>query len=122
MQDYSFIDLILPEGITEYFDVKNFKKGESYYSIYLEERNIPPIEYSTEKLMSKGFFDEITIQDFPIRGKACYLNIKRRRWQNTDTSIYVVRDWDLVAKGTKLTQEFASFLKEFTRYQANKRE
>jgi hypothetical protein len=122
MQDNSFIELILPEGITEFFEIKSFKKGDSYYSIYLEEKNIPPREHSSEKLMSKGFFDEITLQDFPIRGKASYLNIKRRRWQNTQTGMYVVRDWNLVAKGTKLTQEFASFLKEVARYQTNKRQ
>lgn len=120
MQEYSFIEMILPDGLTEYFEVKDLKKTESSYRIYLEEKNIPPNEHLSDKLMSKGFFDDITVQDFPIRGKACYLNIKRRRWINLNTGLYVVRDWNLVAKGTKLTHEFAIFLKVIARYQADK--
>ncbi|MGL5262175.1 MAG: ISAon1 family transposase N-terminal region protein, partial [Bacteroides sp.] len=41
---------------------------------------------------------------------------KRRRWLNKSTGQLVQRDWSLVAKGTRLTAEFASFLKEINRY------
>jgi hypothetical protein len=51
------------------------------------------------------------LQDFPLRGRKVYLNVRRRRWYLVDTSTYVHRDWTLVATGTRMTQEFASFLK-----------
>ena len=45
-------------------------------------------EYSDLHLHSKGFLPEIEVQDFPIRGKAVYLRIKRRRW---DCLLYTSR-------------------------------
>lgn len=121
MSDTSLIELILPQGILEYFDISNFKKSEADYNIYLSEKNIPPAEFASDKLTSKGFFDEITVQDFPIRGKASYLHIKRRRWVKESSGDIVFRNWNMVAKGTRMTQEFASFLKAIARYQADKR-
>jgi hypothetical protein len=40
--------------------------------------------------------------------------IKRRRWTNKTTGEIIKRDWLLVAKGTRMTQEFAAF-KEINR-------
>ncbi|MBS6658615.1 MAG: hypothetical protein KH289_12630, partial [Bacteroides stercoris] len=40
-------------------------------------------------LHSKGFFPEIEVQDFPIRGKAVYLRVKRRRWEDPETGQYL---------------------------------
>ena len=121
MQDILLLKLFLPEGILNYFDITNIIKEENCYRIYLEENNLLPTEpeYSTSKLTSKGFYEESTIQDFPIRGKATYLHIRRRRWLNETTGDYVCRDWEVVAKGTRITQEFATFLKEFIRHNAS---
>ena len=118
--DQSLIELFLPEGILEYFQVSSVKKNEDSFQISLEEKNIIPEEYAGEKLLSKGFYDAITVQDFPVRGKACYLRIKRRRWTIEASGQIVSRDWDLVAKGTRLTEEFAAFLKAVHRYHASK--
>ncbi|MEZ7516746.1 MULTISPECIES: ISAon1 family transposase N-terminal region protein [Flavobacterium] len=120
MQDsYSeLIKLLLPEIIVEYFELTSYKKGDEVLHIYLKEINSIPKEYRTFKLSSKGFFDEITVQDFPIRGHQVYLHITRRRWLNEDTGKVVFRDWNLVADGTRVTQEFASFLKEINRFQS----
>jgi hypothetical protein len=87
MQD-SFVDLLkllLPEIIVEYFELTCYKKGEEILHLYLKEINSIPKEYSQSKLSSKGFFDEITVQDFPIRGHQVYLHITRKRWLNEDT-------------------------------------
>jgi hypothetical protein len=83
--------------------------------LYFEEKIKPPEEFDAFELASKGFQDEITIQDFPLRGKYVYLHIKRRRWTNKTTGEIIKRDWQLVAKGTRMTQEFAAFLKEINR-------
>ena len=115
MDNLSFLDMILPEGILKYFEVTQFIKEAARFNIYLSEKNVPPYEFASDKLTSKGFYDEITVQDFPIRGKASYLYIKRRRWLNETTGDIVYRDWNIVAKGTRMTQEFASFLKAISR-------
>jgi len=46
-----------------------------------------------------------------LRGKPVLLHIKRRRWTLVDSGEVIKRDWNLVAKGTRITSEFASFLK-----------
>jgi transposase len=112
------IKLLLPDIIVEYFELTSYKKGEEILHLYLKEINSIPKEYRQNKLSSKGFFDEITVQDFPIRGYQVYLHITRRRWINEDTGQVVFRDWNLVADGTRVTHEFASFLKEINRFQA----
>jgi hypothetical protein len=104
--------LLLPEVLIEYFDLTNHQiKGEEIH-FYFKENNITPVEFKDQKLTSKGFFPESSIQDFPIRGKQVFLHITRRRWINETTGNVVTRDWDLVAKGTRMTKEFATFLKE----------
>ncbi len=112
--------LILPEGILTYFDVTAVEKTEEGYWISLLERELAPSEFLGHKLSSKGFFEEVTIKDFPIRGKASYLKVKRRRWLNETMNQVVSRDWELVAKGTRMTKEFAAFLKAVHRHNASK--
>ncbi len=118
--DQSLIEVFLPEGLLDYFQVTSVERKEESYQISLEEKDTAPREYSDRKLLSKGFYEEITVQDFPIRGKACYLKIKRRRWKIEDSGRIVSRDWSLVAKGTRLTEEFAAFLKAVHRYHPGK--
>lgn len=118
-QDLALLQFVLPKGLLDYFIVKQLLQQSETLYIHLEEKNIPPPEHPSGKLISKGFFEEIKVQDFPLRDKRVYLMIKRRRWFNTDTLQYIHRDWSLVAKGTRLTQEFASFLKEISRYKAS---
>lgn len=109
------VKLLLPEGLLNYFEVTKIKTINHEIWIYIEELNAPPIEFSNYKLLSKGFLPEICIQDFPLRGKKVLLYIKRRRWLNTETNEIVLRDWNLVQTGTRITTEFASFLKEISR-------
>ena len=121
MDSRDLISMFLPDGILDYFEITNVLKSEEGFKIYLSEKNVPPLEFAPAKLISKGFFDEITVQDFPIRDLKSYLHIKRRRWINESTGDIVYRNWNMVAKGTRMTHEFASFLKEIARYKASKR-
>lgn len=108
----SIANLLLPEVLVTYFELtKHEIKGEEIH-FYFTELNEVPQEFKEIKLHSKGFFPEATVQDFPIRGKNVFLHITRRRWWDEATNKVVTRDWDLVAKGTRITSEFATFLKE----------
>lgn len=66
MQDsyVELLKLLLPEIIVDYFELTSYKKGEDILHLYLKEVNSIPKEYCQDKLSSKGFFDEITVQDF----------------------------------------------------------
>lgn len=109
------LSLFLPDGILEYFDIVSEITQDTCFILYLEEKNIVPDEISSLNLHSHGFHPEIEVQDFPIRGKAVFLRIKRRRWKDIDTGKVYSRDWRIVAHGTRITAEFGSFLKELLR-------
>jgi hypothetical protein len=108
----------LPEKLLEYFIITDFyelgcvSSKKMIFEIHLEERNQLPIGYDTIEYESKGFFREKRIQDFPIRGKAVYLVIKRRRWRHKERKNEIIcNDYSFVAEGIKLTKDLSFFLK-----------
>ena len=117
--DFSIFSSFLPEGLLTHFDIIDFKelgdlqtKKDCFY-IYLDQKNILPREFKNTDFESKGFYERTIIQDFPIRGKALYLGIRRRRWRNKlDKSIEVKSDYTFIAEGSKLTVELSDFLKD----------
>jgi hypothetical protein len=112
----ALVELLLPEFILQHFELKGVRKEAEVLHLDLEEVNTLPEELATEKLLSKGFFPVITVQDFPIRGYKVFMHIRRRRWLQESTGKVVYRDWTVVASGTRITSEFAAFLKEISRY------
>ena len=103
--------ILLPKILIDNFELIDYKIQPERIDFYFSEYNSVPNNYSGNYI-SKGFYKEATIQDFPIRGKEVYLHIKRRRWQDKDTGAVIKRKWDLVSEGTRITKEFADFLKE----------
>ena len=115
MNSPDLLKYFLPEGILDYFELIEVKDSTEKLTIVLEEKPLVPEEQLGRKLHSKGFYPVVDIQDFPIRKKACFLEVKRRRWIDIDTGEVFSRDWTLVAKGTRMTSEFAFFLKRLVR-------
>lgn len=111
------LKLILPELLITHFTIFDHKTVDSCLHLYFEEKKDTPKEEKHRILISHGFHKEITVQDFPLRGKKVFLHIKRRRWLDKTTKQVVQRDWDLVAQGTRMTIEFAAFLKVLNNYQ-----
>ena len=117
MEGYlELIKMILPEVLVEHFNLVESKKEGEKLNLYFEEKNIAPSEHSMRQLVSKGFHKSITVQDFPLKGMFVYFHIKRRRWTDKETEEIVQRDWSLVANGTRMTKEFAAFLKSINQY------
>ena len=110
--EFSGYRLLLAEGTLDYFNLVDVKESVSEVVIYLEEKNVVPEKYAGQATESKGFYDPVVVQDFPLRGKKVFLNIRRRRWILKKSNEYICRNWRMVAEGTRLTQDFASFLKE----------
>jgi len=104
-----YIKHFLPNGLLDIFDITSIDEQDKSFSIHLEEKNNLPQGFNPSEYESKGFYEAKKIQDFPIRGKAVYLFIKRRRWRRKDTGEVIHRDFTLIATGTKLTQELADF-------------
>ena len=115
--ELTILQEFLPAFILDYFEVKEFYKlgnvstKQDEYFLCLDERNLLPSGYLNINYESKGFLPSSKVQDFPIRGKAVYLVIRRRRWRHKQTHKEITRDYTLVAEGSRLTQELSDFLK-----------
>lgn len=116
--EVSLLSYFLPSELLEYFTITGVKElGEvslkrMVLQIELEEKNQLPAGYNSSEYESKGFYPVKLIQDFPIRGKALYLAIKRRRWRNKqDKNKVIYNDYTFIADGSKLTKELSDFLK-----------
>lgn len=116
------ISNFLPEGLLAHFSIQevlllgDVSSKKMFFEIHLEEDNAILGDFDTTQYESKGF-TEITIQDFPIRGKAVYLKIKRRRWRHKQRPNEIIRnDFSFVAEGSGFTKELSDFLKGTGRY------
>jgi transposase len=111
------LKIFLPSELLDHFTITNIeelpdKAGSLDIYIDIEENNQLPVGYSTSAYESKGFYNVKTIQDFPIRGKAVYLRIKRRRWRlKADKNEVIDNDYSFISKEVKLTKELSDFLK-----------
>ena len=120
--DISSLSHFLPAGLLDFFSVISFKElcfiqGKTvYFEITLEEHNKILSNVDISHYESKGF-TSVTLQDFPIRGKAVYLVIRRRRWRHKQNPKEIIRnDFSYVAEGSVLTKELSDFLKGTGRY------
>lgn len=120
--DKALISNFLPEGLLSHFAIievlalGDVSSKKMFFEIHLEEHNEILGQYAKTQYESKGF-TEITIQDFPIRGKAVYLKIKRRRWRHKERPNEIIRnDFSFVAEGSGFTKELSDFLKGTGRY------
>ncbi len=106
-------ELIFPIGTFEWFAITDGKTDEKNTYITLTEKDIPPLtnENKNKKIIAKKLHD-ITVTDFPLRGKRTLLTFRRRYWKLEGQKEYLKRDIKLMFPGTQLEQEFAAFLKE----------
>ena len=107
------IESFLPPNTLDWFDLLSVEKTDEVMKLLLEEKNIPPLPefYNDEKITSKGF-KNITISDFPIRGRKVLLIFRRRYWKMEGRDKLLKRDIKLRSRSTLLEREFAVFLKE----------
>ncbi|WP_221412159.1 hypothetical protein [Dysgonomonas sp. ZJ279] len=104
-------ELLLPEGLLNYFEVVEVETLEKVIILHLDEKVLSSQENKDNQFISKGFYPPSDIHDFPLRGKSLILRVRRRRWQNKLSGNPYMRDWSVIAGGTHLTAEFAAFLK-----------
>ena len=106
--------LLFPEPISSHFEVRSIKEFSEHIEIRLEElAELVPKELSESrgKIVLDGFCNPVELQSFPLKGKAVYLKIYRRRWKEKGTSRHYSNSYKLHPEGVKATTEFASFLK-----------
>ncbi len=97
------LEVFLPNKTLEWFDLVKVETNQDDVCLTLEEKNLPPIppQHIGKSILSKGFYD-ITITDFPIRGKRALLTLRRRYWQIEGEKELLKRDLKLDFPGTQL--------------------
>lgn len=110
----SLHSLLFPEPISSHFEVSRTKEFKEHIEIRLEElAELIPEELKgvLGKVVLDGFYNPIELQSFPLKGKAVYLKIYRRRWKVSGQKQHYGNRYNLHQEGVKATDEFASFLK-----------
>ncbi len=98
-QNINLLHQFFPEELFKYFAISHYEilcsieNKQEYWLIDFEEKNELPPGYSPLQYESKGFMESKLIQDFPLRGRAVYLRIKKRRWRHKDTKTIIKRDF-----------------------------
>lgn len=113
MKQWQVLRTIFPEFITENFEFVDYKESDNQLDYRLDERGYMSLEdYKKGTVREYGFTDERKIQDFPIRGKAVFLHVRRRKWRDTEDGSIFTYDYDMTEEGSRLPLEFVAFLKE----------
>lgn len=110
----TLLETVFPSIITENFDIEEIRHDEKAEELHVDlvEKKTIPTEFSNRRVISHGYTESRKIQDFPIRGNAVYLHVKRRKWLDVDSGEILSRQYDIAYEGTGLTKEFVAFLKE----------
>lgn len=111
MDQKELLKIFLPEWLFDYFDLVQVDTNEKEINFYLDEKKIVPDILSTTQSRSNGFTSYTKIQDFPIKGKAVYLHIRKRKWLDCKNNTIHTAKYEINYKGTQLTKEFVAFLK-----------
>lgn len=114
MEPLRLLRAILPDVLIDNFDVVNFEKNASRFDIWLDEKKVQMREDKKyNSVISHGFGEYHSIQDFPIRGRATYLHVRKRKWLDKNTGEIFSYDWELSEYDeTHLNAEFVTFLKD----------
>ena len=114
MKPDQLLRAILPEVLIDNFDINRFEKNDTRFDIWLDEKKEQLREDKYNRnIISYGFGDYHTIQDYPIRGRATYLHVRKRKWLDKSTGEIFSYQWDISEfDGTRLNAEFVAFLKE----------
>jgi hypothetical protein len=115
--EFSALHHVFPAELLKYFSIVSSgvktdePTGEEYLEVVFEEKNELPEGFSRDAYESKGFFSK-RVQDFPLRGRAVFLELRRRRWRHKVTGEQITRDLTFLAEGVAFTAELADFLKQ----------
>ena len=114
MKSETLLRAILPDVLIDNFDVVNFEKTDVRFDIWLDEKKVQMREDKRNSgIISHGFGPYHCIRDFPIRGRATFLQVRKRKWLDKSTGEVFSYDWDLSEfDETRLNAEFVAFLKE----------
>src|SRR5690625_3283117 len=104
--------LLVPEEILEFFEISGVRESEQSIELELRVRKeINPEALNGNDVVLDGFCNPIELQSFPLKGKATYIKLFRRRWKPRGQAKHSTNSYDFAQPGTKATRAFGAFLK-----------
>lgn len=119
-----YMHLLFPPETLRYFDwlKADIKEGEAKYLgefgfddqytlVFQEKSFIPPkvSELAKGRAVRTKVYTDISITDFPIRGRKTILRFRIRKWQIQGEPGIYQNSYQISALGVKYTREFAFF-------------
>jgi hypothetical protein len=106
--------VLFPKDINLHFEISEVKEHKDYIIIRLDELKelVPKELQGVKEIILDGFCNPIELQSFPLKGKAVYLKLYRRKWKAKGSNYSYWNSYELNPEGVKATKEFAVFLKE----------
>lgn len=108
----ALVKLLFPREMLNFFEVVGYEESGEEVIVRLDERDRIHKKKAGHEYEKNGFLPAARITDFPLRDRKLTLIVRRRRWRDVTTGEIVSNDYELVAKGTRHSVEFAAFLKE----------
>lgn len=105
---------VIPVEILESFIVVDFDESKEDEVVIILEEKEGLIPDESKDLVQNGFLNPIELTHYPLKGRECYLRLKRRRWKLRGgvSNENFFNNYDFTIQGTKVTKEFGAFLKE----------
>ena len=109
----TLLSFMAPTLVIENFELVSIQENTDNLVLKFEElEDKIPAELLGKDFKLNGFENKIELHTFPQKGKACYLNIYRRRWLDKQTGKSYSNKYDLNQNGMKTTYELGAFLKK----------
>jgi hypothetical protein len=115
------MQMVLPEAIIDHFEIESINETKDAWELVLYEKEDQiPLPLRGKNIVKAGLCNPVELHGFPVKGKAFYIKIYRRRWKEAGGGKCYDNQYDLHEAGMKATREFGAFLKENFRLTATK--
>lgn len=112
MTNQQVLALIVPLEILECFELIGISESTQSIELQLHERKeLIPASLKDQDVVLDGFCNPIELHSFPLKGKATFIKLFRRRWKRRGTPHHESNSYDFAEAGTKATRMFGAFLK-----------
>ena len=106
------LGLLVPEEILKCFELSGVSETNQAIELQLTEgKDLIPESLKGVDVVLDGFCNPLELQSFPLKGKAAFIKLYRRRWKQRGSRKHYSNRYHFTAPGTKATHQFGAFLK-----------
>jgi len=112
--DTHLLEILIPSEILASFELQQvIENDQEILFDLLEKESCIPESLKGKEVVLNGYMADTTLQSFPLKGKQCYIHLRRRRWKergSNDTK-GSFNEYEFTAPGTMATKSYGAFLK-----------